>query len=462
MNIRIVTRMRVATVLLPALLLVACRQDGALTMEERDAIEMEVGARVTEIYDEVCSWYSAYLADVGKNDFDARFLTTGFRQLYDEAASVGQEKNEVPAGQDYDHWIQAQDWGGFVAVIDSINVLARDTAAVFIALSNHRGAYTPFALMMVKEKPGCHASDGAWLIDDFVGCDAAGHFYATSDRALMEEYIRENGPSDKNDVLKRQVKARVLEIYGEMIAACQAAKAKGKVQSLYDFNTDRFLTRDYFRWYERVDSIDHGKDVGEKFFFDTEHWGLNLDQDGIREAKVQRVSISNKPSRIPALQADVVLRLTCETYYLSRDTLVTHSDVHLRMAFERGNWYVDDYLNGYSPYSEKDKMKAYVHHEWLQGVWDYEPNDGDVASHYIIRGDTLIYPKRCDPVEFATYTFQLAGDTLYLRDAKSNDEWKMFFSFSDGKLWTTEVWPDLKSKGKSDAQEFVSVKRDER
>ena len=109
-----------------------------------------------------------------------------------------------------------------------------------------------------------------------------------------------------------------------------------------------------------------------------------------------------------------------------------------------------------------DMMKAYVHHEWLQGVWDYEPNDGEVAAHYIIRGDTLIYPKRCDPVEFATYTFQLAGDTLYLRDAKSNDEWKMFFSFSGGKLWTTEVWPDLKSKGKSDAQEFVSVKRDGR
>ena len=235
-----------------------------------------------------------------------------------------------------------------------------------------------------------------------------------------------------------------------MIAACQAAKAKGKVQSLYDFNTDRFLTRDYNKWYERVDSIDHGKDVGEMFFFDTEHWGLNLDQDGIREAKVLRVSISNVPSRIPALQADVVLRLTCETYYLSSDTLVTHSDVHLRMAFERGNWYVDDYLNGYSPYSEKDMMKAYVHHEWLQGVWDYEPNDGEVASHYIIRGDTLIYPKRCDPVEFETYTFQLAGDTLYLRDTKSDDEWKMQFSFSDGKLWTTEVWPDLKRKGKSD------------
>lgn len=451
--------MCIGTVLLSVLLLVACRQEGSLTKEERDAIEMEVGARVTDIYDEVCVWYSSYLADVGKNDFNARFLTKGFRQLYDKAASIGQEKNEVPEGQDYDHWIQAQDWGAFEAVIDSINVLTRDTAVVFLALANNHGAYTPFALMMVKEKPGCHASDGVWLIDDFIGCDAAGHFYASSERATMEKYIRENTPSDKNDILERQVKARVLELYGEIIAACQAAKAKGKVQNLYEFNTDRFLTKDYCQWYARVDSIDHGKDIGEMFFFDAEHWGPSLDQDGIREAKVLRIRIINEPPRIPALQADVMLRLTCETYYLHKDTLVTHSDVHLRMAYERGNWYIDDFLSGYLPYSEKDMMKAYVHHEWLQGVWDYEPGEGEVASHYIVRGDTLIYPKRCDPIEWNTYIFRLAGDTLFLSDTKSADDWKMKFSFTDGKLRTTEVWPDGAGKGKSEAQEFVSVKR---
>lgn len=65
------------------------------------------------------------------------------------------------------------------------------------------------------------------------------------------------------------------------------------------------------------------------------------------------------------MQAEVVARLTCETYYLQDKTTITHSTVLLRLARERGTWYVDDFPDTTSPVTEKEMMKQYVHQEWL-------------------------------------------------------------------------------------------------
>ncbi len=131
-----------------------------------------------------------------------------------------------------------------------------------------------------------------------------------------------------------------------------------------------------------------------------------------------------------------------------------------------GQWFIDDFLTddfeGH-PYgtSERKQMQEWVHYVWLQGVWDYVPDSGEVASHYIIPNDTLIYPKRCDPVEWDTYTFTLSADTLYLHDTQGHIEWKLQFSFrngNDGKLWTKEFFPPFAGED-VEIQTFESVKR---
>lgn len=443
----------------------------ALTPEEREATLAEVRAAATDIYDEVCQWYNKNRNSYAEHEFDDHFLTSGFRHDRNAAAGIGTELNEAPPAMDYDHWIQAQDWDSVAFAVDSVRVLARDTAHVFISICNG-GTLQPVALAMVKEHTRNHADADRWRIDDFLTRDPQKMRreearFSISERQALQAFIAEYTPTDCDTTLHAEVRARVMAMYGEMIAACQAAKEKGETQSLYVFNNDHFLTRDYMRWYERIDSIDEHRDAGDTFFFNTEHWGLNLDQDGIKSIEVLRITTSDDPSRRPALQADVTLRLTCETYYLQEETVITHSIVRLRMTRERGRWYVDDFLSTYAPVTEKEVMKQYVHQEWLQGVWDYEPSTRDtpagsateVASHYIIHFDTLIYPKRCDPVQQDTYTYGLTSDTLFLTNIADGTPMKIIYAFSHGKLLTTEIYSEDGAAGKAEEAQFINVKR---
>lgn len=452
------------------LVMAAChgkgKQHQALTTEEREAVTTEVHTAATDIYDEVCRWYNKNRNSYAEHEFDDRFLTSAFRQDRNAAGGIGAELDEVPPTMDYDHWIQAQDWDSIAATIDSVCVLARDTARVFFTIRNCGGLRSA-AFMMVRTKNGNSNDAHCWRIDDFLTTDIEGHLYAISERQTLQAYIAEYTPADNDTTLHAEIRTRVMAMYGEMIAACQAAKKKGETQSLCVFNNDRFLTRDYMRWYAHIDSIDEHRDGGDTFFFNTEHWGLNLDQDGIKSVEVLRITTSDDPSRTPALQADVTLRLTCETYYLQEETVITHSIVRLRMTRERGRWYVDDFLSTYAPVTEKEVMKQYVHQEWLQGVWDYEPSTRDtpagstteVASHYIIHFDTLIYPKRCDPVQQDTYTYGLTSDTLFLTNIADGTPMKIIYAFSHGKLLTTEIYGEDGAAGKGEEAQFINVKR---
>ena len=67
---------------------------------------------------------------------------------------------------------------------------------------------------------------------------------------------------------------------------------------------------------------------------------------------------------MPKAEADVMLRLTCESYNLSRETSVSHFNSHLRMVHERGSWFIDDFINvrGIDG-SEKRQMKLHIENQ---------------------------------------------------------------------------------------------------
>lgn len=97
-------------------------------------------------------------------------------------------------------------------------------------------------------------------------------------------------------------------------------------------------------------------------------------------------------------------------------------------------------------------------------MWDYAfttpaGSTEEVASHYIIHGDTLVYPRRCDPVQQDTYTFHLTSDTLFLTSIADGSSMKIKYSFSQGKLRTTEIHGHDASRESPEKTEFVNVKR---
>ncbi len=163
--------------------LAACAQTKkeGLSPEEKKIVGTEVAARVEGIYDDVCSWYNKQVDLLGGNDFDKRYLTMEFNKLIAESDEISQ-KNEVLPPNDYDHWIQAQDWEEISARVDSVNVLTADTANVFLTITN-MGEKTALEVVMAKSvKQGDKAP--LWYIDDFITSDF-------SERAMLKEFIDE-------------------------------------------------------------------------------------------------------------------------------------------------------------------------------------------------------------------------------------------------------------------------------
>jgi hypothetical protein len=176
---------RISLFLIVALCLGACGdKDKPLKPQERHAIRMQVGLRVTEIYDEVCRWYNSHVDSYEKNSFDEYYLTPDFLKLRNEARSIGAKKSEIPATLDYDHWIQGQDYAQVSVSVDSILIVSRDTAGVWITLNN-RGV-RPLGLLMVKTSRR-DDREANWFIDDFVSPDEEGN-YAFSEKEALKEY----------------------------------------------------------------------------------------------------------------------------------------------------------------------------------------------------------------------------------------------------------------------------------
>lgn len=176
------------TLLLSVLLLATCQQKRQMAPEERKAAEMEVGAYVTEMFREIAVWYNTHRDSYERNDFDERFASWSYRQLRGEAERLGEQTNDIPPCCDYDHWIQAQDWDRVIVLTDSVNVLARDTAKVYVTIYN-LGSRSPLCLVMLKQSRGCHDPEGQWFIDDFISDDYEGHPFASSERKLLQEWV---------------------------------------------------------------------------------------------------------------------------------------------------------------------------------------------------------------------------------------------------------------------------------
>ena len=105
----------------------------------------------------------------------------------------------------------------------------------------------------------------------------------------------------------------------------------------------------------------------------------------------------------------------------------------------------------------------------LQGTWDYVPTHPecypynptwtDVSAHYIIRGDTILYPKRCDPVSVNTYSFTVNADTLMLTTIdKGNQEspttMQIVVRMTEDTLYSKEIIP-----GNDEHATYVNVDR---
>ena len=170
-------------------LLGACgRKEKSLSPQERQEIRMQVGLRVTEIYDEVCRWYNSHVGSYEKNSFDDYYLTPEFLKLRNEARSIGAKKDEIPATFDYDHWIQGQDYAKVSVSVDSIWLVSRDTAGVWITLNNW--GVRSLGLLMVKTSRR-DDREANWFIDDFVSQDEEGN-YAFSEKEALKEYNNDN------------------------------------------------------------------------------------------------------------------------------------------------------------------------------------------------------------------------------------------------------------------------------
>lgn len=293
--------------------------------------------------------------------------------------------------------------------------------------------------------------------------------------------------------VKKEVADRVTAIYDEVF---DWYRNHPEALSTPDFDTDRFLSKDYMRTLRAVRKKDASLE-GEVGFYDYDHWLMAQDWSADLSYNLDSVQAS--------YAGYAAAWLTIHDGENSRA-------VWLEMRPENGEWRIDDFMSlsvkkfdeslkdNFS--SEKFQMKLYLgedgrkmmnekerfmyeiycerealyEHEQrqkeqeeidklilerLQGTWDYVPTDHEVASHYIIEGDQLTYPKRCDPVEWNTYTLTIVANTIYLRDNASDYKMKLTFYLRGDTLYTTEIGTDLSGHDRKERESFVSVRRKE-
>ena len=144
----------------------------------------EVAARITAIYDEVFGSYRAQTENAWPvEDFDREgFLSKDYLRLQAQVLRADSLAGEL-GFFDYDHWIQAQDWGSDLAMQLVGTEMQSDSTALCHIIVLNCGYKTPFTIAMVKE-------DGRWLIDDFIN-DPADDLSVSSEKEQMKEYLKQ-------------------------------------------------------------------------------------------------------------------------------------------------------------------------------------------------------------------------------------------------------------------------------
>ena len=293
--------------------------------------------------------------------------------------------------------------------------------------------------------------------------------------------------------VKKEVAKRVTAIYDEVFGWY---RSHPDALETPDFDTERFLAKDYIATLREVRKKDASLQ-GELGFFNHDHWLMAQDWDTDLSCRID--SIQAYTARLAGawltihncgIDQAVLLALVPEDdEWRINDfarinegeqtdvSVATHPSEKFQMKLylgekglkmmteqERADY---DYLLQLQTWDRKEKQRKRQEGidkqmlKRLQGTWDYVPTDHEVASHYIIEGDQLTYPRRCDPVEWNTYTMTIVANTIYLRDNASDYKMKLVFHLRGDTLYTTEIGTDLSGHDRKEQESFVSVRRKE-
>ena len=254
--------------------------------------------------------------------------------------------------------------------------------------------------------------------------------------------------------MEEEVTARVTEIYADVFGWYNSHIGKHEESN---FDTDAYLTTSLLQ--QRIEVSNICTAFGDIFPIDWDHWVQGQDWHHM-SMTINKIQVK-KPN------------LVWVFVDINNGNHVT--PVRLEMQNVYGGWKINDFATcapGDENYtiSEQAILETYSWNAMirtsLQGTWNYlpshpdcypyDPTWTDVATHYIIHGDTLIYPQRCDPATINMYRFEINADTLVLTNLDpSSDGWptlKITVALIDDTLFTHEIVP-----GESEIYRYVNI-----
>ena len=159
--------------------------------------------------------------------------------------------------------------------------------------------------------------------------------------------------TEKTDAAKEQVMA----LYDLIIKECEHQRQTRDYTNLDDFNSAPYVTAEYLRLHQQVDSMDEANHAEGLRFFNYDHWGLGQEFHSIDSATVSTCTLMDDG------RADVTLDLVVRADYLEEPETF-HELQRLLLKWEEGQWRVDDFIQDQGPLekvvSEKKLMKEYL------------------------------------------------------------------------------------------------------
>jgi hypothetical protein len=298
---------------------------GADEPTDREKDSTAVTSFVETVYKDVLSAYNKRGAEPDAGAFDKQYLSADFLMWQEELEKVAaKHPGEIVGPEGGDHWIQGQDWDLVGMQIDSL-WFGQDQPAVFITINHSGNCVGSSHLQLLLSKD----DTGNWRIDDFV-----------------------SGASEKNLIKSCVAGEQIGVLYEMIIKDCKRQTETRDYTSLDDFNDLPYLTHEYHRLYQQVDSMDDANRAEGGRFFNYDHWGLGQEFYSIEAATVSECSIMDDG------RADVMLDLTVKADYIRKpDT--SHESRRLFLKWEDGQWRVDDFVSPQG-LSEKALMKEYL------------------------------------------------------------------------------------------------------
>ena len=304
-----------------------------LTDRQKDSTEV-IGF-IERTYDDVFSAYNKKGSKPDVEAFDKSYLSPDFLLWQKELEKVSAKyPGEIVGPDGGDHWIQAQDWDQVSMQIDSIS-LSDNLATAVITITHSGNCVGTERLRLLL----CKDDAGNWCIDDFANLSAPN---AVTEKAAIKMCVAEE---------------QLSELYAEIISECKRQRRTRDYTNLDDFNSVPYVTEEYHRLYQQVDSMDEANHTEGLRFFNYDHWGLGQEFLSIDSATVSACTLTDDG------RADVTLNLVVRADYI-QESETAHEPRRLLLKWEEGEWRVDDFIRGLEPLekalSEKEMMKNYL------------------------------------------------------------------------------------------------------